>query len=112
MPVFPSSFDVWTLESVGRLITEVKTINTKLRVFCFLNRADSSGTHNQEAIEILKDYAEMTYLDPPIKNRKAFRNAATKGLGVVEFKPKDTLAVEEIKALYQHVFKDEFNVKA
>jgi chromosome partitioning protein len=111
VPVFPSSFDVWTIQNVDRLITEVKTINTKLQVFCFLNRADSSGTHNQEAIEILKDYPEMTYLEPPIKNRKAFRNAATRGLGVVELRPKDMLAIDEIKALYQHVFKDEFNVK-
>ena len=111
VPIFPSSFDVWTLENVNLLISEVKTINLKLQVFCFLNRADSSGSHNEDTREILRGYEGMTYLEPPIKNRKAFRNAVTKGLGVVELKPKDTQAIEEIKALYLHVFGDDFHSK-
>lgn len=109
VPVFPSSFDTWVVESVNHLVEEVKAINTKLTAYCFLNRADTAGTQNEETAEILKDdYPEITYIDCPIKNRKVFRNASSQGLGIVEFKPKDPKAIEEIGKLYEVVFGEEF----
>lgn len=109
VPVFPSSFDTWVVESVNHLVEEVKAINTNLIAYCFLNRADTAGTQNDETAEILKDdYPEITYIDCPIKNRKVFRNASSQGLGIVEFKPKDQKAIEEIAKLYEVVFGEEF----
>lgn len=109
VPVFPSSFDTWVVESVNHLVEEVKAINTNLIAYCFLNRADTAGTQNEETAEILKDdYPEITYIDCPIKNRKVFRNASSQGLGIVEFKPKDQKAIEEIAKLYEVVFGEEF----
>lgn len=109
VPVFPSSFDTWVVESVNHLVEEVKTINTKLKAYCFLNRADTAGTQNEETAVILKeDYPEITYIDCPIRNRKVFRNASSQGLGIVEFKPKDQKAIEEILKLYEVVFGEEF----
>jgi len=109
VPVFPSSFDTWVVESVNHLVEEVKAINTNLIAYCFLNRADTAGTQNEETAEILKDdYPEITYIDCPIKNRKVFRNASSQGLGIVEFKPKDQKAIEEIVKLYEVVFGEEF----
>lgn len=109
VPVFPSSFDTWVVESVNHLVEEVKAINTNLIAYCFLNRADTAGTQNEETAEILKDdYPEITYIDCPIKNRKVFRNASSQGLGIIEFKPKDQKAIEEIAKLYEVVFGEEF----
>lgn len=109
VPVFPSSFDTWVVESVNHLVEEVKAINTKLIAYCFLNRADTAGTQNDETAEILKDdYPEITYIDCPIKNRKIFRNASSQGLGIVEFRPKDPKAIEEIAKLYETVFGEKF----
>jgi len=111
VPVFPSSFDTWVVESVNHLVEEVKTINTKLKAYCFLNRADTSGTQNEETSAILKDdYPEITYIDCPIRNRKVFRNASSQGLGVIEFKPRDTKANEEITKLYELIFGVKFKL--
>lgn len=109
VPVFPSSFDTWVVESVNHLVEEVKAFNTKLTAYCFLNRADTAGTQNEETAQILQDdYPEITYIDCPIKNRKIFRNASSQGLGIVEFKPKDQKAIEEVAKLYEFVFGEKF----
>jgi len=109
VPVFPSSFDTWVVESVYTLVEQVKSINTNLQAYCFLNRADTSGTQNEETAQILReDYPEITYIDCIIKNRKVFRNSASQGMGIVEYKPKDNKAIAEVAALYKQVFGDAF----
>jgi len=109
LPVFPSSFDTWVIESVNTLVEEVSTINPKLKAYCFLSRADVVGSQNNDTSEILnEDYPEITFIDCPIKNRKVFRNATTQGLGVVEVKPKDKKAIDELKKLYKTVFNEDF----
>ena len=74
-----------------------------------MSRADVSGNQNDDTAKILKeDYPEMEYIDCPIKNRKVFRNTVAQGLGVVEFKPKDPKAIEELENLYKFVFKEDY----
>lgn len=112
LPVFPSSFDTWVIESVNTLVSEASLINPKLKAYCFLSRADVTGKQNDDTSEILIDeYSEIEFIDCPIKNRKVFRNASGLGLSVVEFKPKDQKAVEEVTKLYETVFKAVFNEK-
>lgn len=102
--MFPGSFDVWTLATVSQLIEEASVFNDNLKSLCFLNRADAQGSENEEAARIVKETASLTYLDQPIGFRKAFRKAAAEGKAVVEFKPKDKKAIEEIQRLYISVF--------
>jgi len=104
VPLFPGSFDVWTLMSVGQLIDEAATFNERLKSVCFLNRADVNGSENEEAAEIVKETKGLDYLNIPIGFRKAFRRAAADGKAVVEYKPKDKKAIEEIMRLYAAVF--------
>ena len=40
VPFVPRSFDVWTLEKVAALVTEMRAANPELRACAFLNRAD------------------------------------------------------------------------
>jgi chromosome partitioning protein len=109
LPVFPSSFDTWVIEAVNTLVEEVSTINPKLKAYCFLSRADVVGSQNNDTSEILtEDYPEITFIDCPVKNRKVFRNATSQGLGVVEVKPKDKKAIDELKKLYETVFNEAF----
>jgi len=106
IPVFPSSFDTWVIDSINTLVEEVTTLNTDLKAYCFLSRADTVGTQNNETATILtEDYPEIAFIDCPLKNRKVFRNAISQGLSVVEMKPIDHKAVSEIQTLYQTVFK-------
>lgn len=112
IPVFPSSFDTWVMESMNSLIAEAQLINPQLKAYCFLSRADVSGKQNEDTVEVLIDeYSEIEFIDCPIKNRKIFRNASGQGLSVVEFKPKDQKAVEEVIKLYETVFKTVFDDK-
>ncbi len=106
LPVFPSSFDTWVIESVNTLVSDALLVNPKLKAYCFLSRADVSGSQNDDTSEILvADYPEIEFVDCPVRNRKVFRNASSQGLAVVEFKPKDPKAIDELKTLYKTVFK-------
>ena len=52
----------------------------------------------------LKEAPELEFLQTPLGTRKAFSNAAAQGLSVVELKPQDSKASEELLTLYQRVF--------
>lgn len=104
VPVFPSSFDAWTFENVSNMVEEAQAVNPDLKAYAFLSRADISGSSNEEAADVLKEYENFTYIDAPIKNRKAFRTSAGAGLAVVEHTPKDAKAIAEIEALYRCIF--------
>jgi chromosome partitioning protein len=104
VPFVPRSFDIWTLEKVGALITEMQPANPKLKAYTFLNRADPRGQDNDEAAQVLKDTETLEYANIALGSRKAFSNAAAQGLAVTELKPGDPKAVEEIMMLYRYVF--------
>ena len=107
IPFAPRSFDIWTLDKVKVLVEEAKSINDNLSVYAFINKADPKGTDNQDAKELLKEQDHLTYIDTSIGNRKAFANATAQGLSVVEVKSKskDQKAIDEIKTLYNYIFK-------
>lgn len=101
IPFIPRSFDIWTLEKVTALTSEITAINPKLRTFAFLNRSDPRGNDNAEASELLKSTDAFTFLDAALGNRKAFANAAAMGMAVTELKPKDQKAITELETLFK-----------
>ena len=104
VPFAPRSFDVWTLDKVAELVEEARTINPNLKAFAFINRADPRGSENAEAAEMLKSKPAFTFIPTTLGTRKAFGAAAAAGLGVVELRPLDPKAAEEIQALYGYLF--------
>ena len=104
VPFVPRSFDLWTLEKVSSLVTEMRTVNPDLMAYVFLNRADPRGQDNEESVAMLKEAPELEFIQTPLGTRKAFSNAAAQGLSVVELKPQDSKASEELLTLYQRVF--------
>jgi len=104
IPFLPGSFDVWTLESVGKLVEEARAFNENLKAVCIINRADAKGSDNSDAAAIAKDTPGLEFIDAPLGNRKAFRSAASNGLAVTEFKPSDSKAIAEVKKLYKLLF--------
>jgi chromosome partitioning protein len=104
VPFLPGSFDVWTLEDVGKLVQEAQAFNEKLQAVCVINRADSSGSDNADAAAIAAETKSIAYLDAPLGNRKAFRSAAAQGLAVTEVKPSDPKAIAEIMRLFEFLF--------
>jgi chromosome partitioning protein len=104
VPFSPGSFDVWTLERVGKLVEEARIYNPSLRAACFLNKADAQGADNQEAAAIAREVPQLEYLEVSLGNRKAFRSSAALGLAVTEMRPQDKKAVAEIQELFRQLF--------
>src|SRR5437899_879058 len=76
-----------------------------LNAYAILNKAFSRGSDNAEAAAILQEYPDhWIYLETLIGNRKAFSNAFGGGQAVMEYQPKDTKALKEMRALYRHLF--------
>jgi len=104
VPFVPRSLDVWTIEKVELLVEDMRAINPLLHAYSFLNRADPIGSENTEAAELLSESKGVRYVDCPLGYRKAFGRAVAAGLGVVELKPQDRKASDEIMALYRCIY--------
>lgn len=102
LPFKPSSIDIWTLVPIKGILSEC--VNENLIVYAVISQADPSGKDNQEAIEILKEHAEIRTLTNSIGNRKAFRNAASEGLGVCEMPVPDKKGCLEMESLYTTIY--------
>jgi chromosome partitioning protein len=105
IPVQPRSFDIWALDQIAALVKEAREINPDLRALTLLNAADAQGRDNAEAIEALRELADIKPLDAFIVRRKAFPNAAAQGRGVTEQQPRDPKAVEELTAVAHAAFR-------
>ncbi len=106
IPFKPRSLDVWTLGDVKSVISEMRTANQKLLAFAIINQADAKGSDNDAALDILKECEEIKCLEFTIGSRKAFANAASDGLGVVEMKTQDKKAIQEIRELHDFLYKN------
>jgi len=103
-PFQPRSLDVWTIGKVIDLINEMRAANPGLISYAVINRADSQGKDNEDAAEIIKESFGNGWIPITIGQRKAFSNAASEGLGVIELKVADKKAMTEIKQLNDYIF--------
>ena len=101
IPFQPRSFDVWSLGQIVALIDEARSVRDGLRACAVLNCADpgEASTDNAEAAEAAADFPQIELLPVPLRRRKSFANAAGQGLSVLELKPVDRKACEELNAL-------------
>lgn len=106
VPFQPRSFDVWALEDIGGLIDEARSVRDGLRAYAVLNCADpgESSSDNAEAAEAVASVTQFEFLATPIRRRKAFANAAGQGLSVLETRPSDKKACDELNALVHALF--------
>ena len=106
VPFQPRSYDVWALNDIAALVDEARSVRDGLRVYAVLNCADpgTSSTDNAEAAAAVADVPQFEYLSLPIRRRKAFANAAGAGMSVLEIKPADKKANEEINAIVNALF--------
>ena len=106
VPFQPRSYDVWALNDIATLVDEARSVRDGLRAVAILNCADpgEASTDNAEAAAAVADIHQFEYLDTPIRRRKAFANAAGQGLSVLELKPTDKKASDELNALVNALF--------
>ena len=106
VPFQPRSYDVWALNDIAILEDEARSVRDGLRAVAILNCADPGelSSDNLEAAAAVGDVPQFEYLATPIRRRKAFANAAGAGLSVLEQKPVDKKAAEELNALIAALF--------
>ena len=106
IPFQPRSYDVWALNDIAALVDEARSVRDGLRAVAVLNCADSgeASTDNADAAAAVADVPQFEYLATPIRRRKAFANAAGAVLSVLELKPADKKAIDELNALISALF--------
>lgn len=104
IPFKPRSLDIWTLGDVKAVISEMKPANPKLQAFAVINQGDAKGSDNEGTLSILQECEDIKCIDVTIGSRKAFANAASDGLGVIEMKNQDKKAIQEIRDLYEYIY--------
>jgi chromosome partitioning protein len=106
IPFQPRSVDLWAGAQIGALVAEARAVNEQLRAYAILNAADAQGRDNEDAAGALRTIEGIEALPFVVVRRKAFPNAFTAGLSVIEQHPQDPKAVEEllsvVVALYTH----------
>lgn len=103
IPFRPTSFEIWTLDQLCKLIEEAKIYNNKLIAQAFINCANSRGSDNEEAQNYLSKSDHINLLPVLIGQRKAFSNSAANGYAVIE-KKCDSKADSEIWDLHECIF--------
>lgn len=104
VPFRPSQPDLDTLPKMQEVIIQAQDLNPELRVFGLLTMVPSNPMihEKQEAKECLKDYPEIELLSTVVGDRKAYRDAMSEGVGVVEMN--NSKAKAEIQLLAQEIF--------
>ena len=104
IPIQPRSHDVWTLDKLTEMLSDVQATRSEpLAVRSFLNRADITSADNRETAAVLTAIPDLGFISHAIKNRKAYPNAASKGLTVFEMENLDQKAIQEIEQLFKHI---------
>ena len=110
-PVLPSSYDFWSLTDVNRLVTDARIINPEMRVIVVVNRGSTNPSVAEvaEVRQLVGEFEGMTLAEAVLRDRIAYRKAASEGLSVVEMTRQDAKAVAEIKGLYREVWGNDHN---
>jgi chromosome partitioning protein len=108
LPFAPRGPDLWTIDAVVELVTEIRAVNEGLRALAMVNRADPIGSDNAEAEAAFGEHADVLETVPlRVGNRKAIALTHLLGLAAVEMARPDPKAVSELDALYRYVFTTE-----
>lgn len=85
IPTAPRSFDLWGLGDTVELVREAREVNDQLRAVGVVNLADPAGQDNAEAQETLTETGGIEASPYQLRRRKAYPNAAARGLSVLEY---------------------------
>ncbi len=110
IPIQPSQFDIWTLDQMNELVETAKVFNPDLQARVIISRSSTNpGVHESEdTVKLLADFSNLGLACVVVRDRISYRKAAKDGLGVIELKPKDFKAIEEMAILYKEVYGNEW----
>lgn len=109
IPIQPSQFDIWTLNQMDELVEAAKVFNQTLQASVIISRCSTNPSvhESDDAGKLLDDFSNLELAGFMVRDRIAYRKAAKDGLAVMELKPKDPKAQEEMEKFYQEVYHHE-----
>ena len=109
IPIQPSQFDIWTLNRMNDLVEIARGFNPNLQVRVIISRSSTNPSvhESDDTGKLLSDFPNLNLADVIVRDRIAYRKSAKDGLAVIELKPKDFKAIEEMEILYKEVFGNE-----
>lgn len=107
VPFQPRSVDLWTAGAIAALVTEARAVNEGLQAYAVLNVADAQGRDNDDAAGALGAIDGIDALPVVVGRRKAFPNAFSAGLSVLEQSSKDQKACGEILSVVSALYTQE-----
>ncbi|MFK5986417.1 MAG: AAA family ATPase [Pseudomonadota bacterium] len=95
VPVPPSQADIWSTQRFLQIVKELKT-KDKLRVFGFVNRADThiGIRETDETEDALRMLPNIELIESRLYQRTTYRRSFSEGLAVFELEPKGKAAAE------------------
>jgi chromosome partitioning protein len=112
-PLRPSQFDLWTLGRLNVLVDTAKEINESLKAYIVINMASPNPNvkEAEDMQELVREFTQLSIMRTIVYERISYRKAAIVGMGVTEYKPEDTKAVQEVVNLYEEIYEDTLNAK-
>jgi chromosome partitioning protein len=104
MPFQPRSVDLWAGAQIGALVAEARSLKDDLQAYAVINAADFQGRDNEDAAAALRAIEGVETLPLVVGRRKAFPNAFSVGLSVLEQRPQDPKAVDELIAIVHTLY--------
>lgn len=109
VPVLPRAYDVWSLSRLEAVIQAANNYRTtfkkkKLPVYAFINRMDRSA-ECKEAVAYLETSKVFHLMESSLSDRMAYAKAGGQGKSVLEMKPKDRKAFDEIQTFTEEAFR-------
>ena len=100
-PIYLRSIIEWNL-----LVETAKEINEGLEAYVIVNMASPNPNVKEveDMKELVKEFTYLTMLRSVVYERIVYRRAAVEGMGVVEYKPEDPKAIQEIVNLYEEIY--------
>ena len=107
IPLRPSQIDLWAIERMNKLISNVISINRNLIVRTVISIAPTNHfiTEQEDATQMLLEYKHLNLIDAAIFDRKVYRDGFIQGRGVIEMD--NQKAKDEIIKLSEIVFSKE-----
>jgi chromosome partitioning protein len=106
IPFEPSTFEVWAMEDIAKIVAEARDVKDDLIAYAVLNCGDTShkSTDNKDAVAAIAELPEISLLPDIIYRRKTFSSEGGCGKSVLEAKRKDKKAIDELNGLMAHLF--------
>ena len=103
VPVLPRAYDIWSLSRLDAVIESAKNLGAEFETLAFFNRMDKTA-ESREAVTMIEELEHFKLLKTSLSDRMAYAKSVGNGRSVLEMKPWDKKACEEIENLSNEIF--------